>query len=38
MKLKNIKLTKDEIKSKNNILIITSILILMLGVSFFFNK
>jgi len=38
MKIRNVKLTKDEIKSKNIILIITSILVLMLGVSFFFNK
>ena len=38
MKIRNIRLTKDEIKSKNTILIITSILKLMLGVSFFFNK
>ena len=36
--MKNIKLTKDEIKSKNMVLIITSIFILILGVSFFFNK
>lgn len=38
MKVRNVKLTKDEIKSKNVILIITSILILMLGVSFFFSR
>ena len=38
MKIRNINLTKDEIKSKNTILIITSLLILMLGVSFFFSK
>ena len=35
--MKNIKLTKDEVKSKNLILIITSVFILMLGVSFFFS-
>ncbi len=35
--MKNIKLTKDEVKTKNVILIITSIFILLLGVSFFFN-
>ena len=37
MKLRNIKLTKDEIKTKNIILMITSTLILMLGISFFFS-
>ena len=35
--MKNIKLTKDEVKIKNLILIITSVFILMLGVSFFFS-
>lgn len=35
--MKNIKLTKDGVKSKNIVLIITSIFILMLGVSFFFS-
>lgn len=35
MKIRNINLTKDEVKSKNIILIITSILILFLGISFF---
>lgn len=35
--MKNIKLFKDDIKSKNIVLIITSILILLLGISFFFN-
>ena len=35
--MKSIKLTKDEIKSKNIILILTSIFVLLLGVSFFFN-
>ena len=35
--MKKIKLTKDEVKSKNLILIITSVFILMLGVSFFFS-
>lgn len=35
--MKNIKLTKDEVKTKNVILIITSILVLLMGVSFFFN-
>ena len=37
MKIKNINLTKDEIKSKNIILIITSIFILLLGISFFLS-
>ena len=37
MKIKNIKLTKDEIKTKNIILIITSIFILFLGISFFLS-
>lgn len=36
--MKNIKLTKDEVKTKNIILIITSILVLLIGVSFFFNN
>ena len=36
--MKNIKLTKDEIKSKNLILIITSIMSLLLGISFFFSN
>lgn len=36
--MKNIKLTKDEIKSKNLVLIITSIFILLLGLSFFFSE
>lgn len=36
--MKNIKLTKNEVKTKNIILIITSILILLIGISFFFNK
>ena len=37
MKIKNIKLTKNEIKSKNIILILTSIFILFLGISFFLS-
>lgn len=36
--MKNIKLTKNETKTKNVVLIITSILVLLIGVSFFFNK
>ena len=35
--MKSINLTKDEVKSKNIVLIITSILILLIGVSFFFS-
>lgn len=35
--MKNIKLTKDEVKTKNIVLIITSIIVLLIGVSFFFN-
>ena len=35
MKTRNINLTKDEIKNKNIILLITSILVLLLGISFF---
>lgn len=35
--MKNIKLTKDEVKTKNIILIITSIFVLLMGISFFFN-
>lgn len=38
MKLRNINLTKNEIKSKNIILIITSIFILFLGISFFLSN
>jgi len=38
MKIRNVKLTNDEIKTKNFILIITSILVLVLGISFFFSK
>ena len=34
--MKNIKLTKDEVKSKNIVLFITSIIVLLLGISFFF--
>ena len=35
--MKNIKLTKNEVKTKNIVLIITSILVLLIGISFFFN-
>lgn len=35
--MKNINLTKDEVKTRNVVLIITSILVLFMGVSFFFN-
>ncbi|MBQ3021394.1 MAG: hypothetical protein IJD92_04125 [Bacilli bacterium] len=35
--MKNIKLTKNELKTKNIVLFITSILTILLGVSFFFN-
>lgn len=35
--MKNIKLTNDEVKSKNIILIITSVFVLLMGISFFFN-
>ena len=38
MKIKNINLTKDEIKSKNIILVINSIFILLLGISFFLSS
>lgn len=36
--MKNIKLTKDEVKTKNIVLVITSILTLLLGCSFFFDN
>lgn len=36
--MKNINLTKNEVKSKNIILIITSICTFLLGISFFFSK
>ena len=35
--MKNINLTKDEVKSKNIILMITSVFVLLIGISFFFN-
>lgn len=36
--MKNIELTKNEVKTKNIVLTITSILTLLLGLSFFFDK
>lgn len=36
--MKNIKLTRDEVKTKNTVLICTSILVLLIGVSFFFSE
>lgn len=38
MKIKNINLTKNEIKNKNMILIITSLFILLIGISFFLTE
>lgn len=35
--MKNIKITKDEVRSKNIVIIITAIIVLLIGVSFFFN-
>ena len=37
MKIKNIKLTNNELKTKNITIFITSILVLFLGISFFFT-
>ena len=36
--MRNIKITKDDSKTKNIVLIITSVLILLIGISFFFNE